>query len=735
MSLLPTIALLAIPTPLKWQPIAPGVWRAQIGAREKLTLLSAANSQPNTAALAKLPKTTNPPIAQSSGEEVYGHTVARIPLKPDEKLFGLGLQMHGSNRRGGVYHLRVDHYSRGQDRLHAPTPFYVSSAGYGVFFNTARPISIYAGVGNRLGDPGNPAPRDRNTDPNWDPQPPSDAVEASVQAPGLEVYLFAGPTPMDALRRFNLFCGSGPLPPRWALGFWHRVPLASTAQDVEKEVAEFDRRGFPLDVIGLEPGWQSKSYPGTFDWSPKRFPDPAGFVKRMEADGVHINLWENPYVSESSKLYAPLKPYFGSHTVWLGAVPDLNDPRAAEIIREHHKRVGVGIGVSGYKIDEVDGFDFWLWPDHARFPSGVPGDQMRQVYGVLWQRELDRLFHESGKRTFGLVRGSNGGAVRFPFAIYSDTYDHREYITGMTSAGLAGVMWCAEARSASSGEEWVRRMQTAVLSHVAQLNAWSDGTKPWSFPGVEEAVKKAMLLRIQLLPYIYTAFAQYHFEGTPVIRAMCLVDGGEETDQYLLGDDLLVAPMFAGSKSRKVRLPKGEWFDYETGAAVGADKTIEVTPALDEIPLFVRDGALIPTLPPGLRAGSPIRDGCLIVRRYGTKQSRGLLYEDDGETFEYENGKFVWRTLTWGDGAEGTGVKAKWKKVGSRRSPQQDRATPHAVIPQGSVFDVPRIAILSVTINVKSRSLWDDAVNTWQERNRRYGKCLVSTTQSLPPWL
>lgn len=682
MPLIPVIALLAFPAPhlLTWQAVMPGVWRAQIGPKENLTLLSAAAAVPRVSAPAKLPKPTGPPInlALTSGDDVFGRSVARIPLRPDEKLYGLGLQMHGSNRRGGVYHLRVDHYSRGQDRLHAPTPFYVSSAGYGVFFNTARPISIYAGVGNRLGAPGNPKPRDRNTDPKWDPQPPSDAVEASVQAPGLEVFLFAGPTPMDALRRFNLFCGGGPLPPRWALGFWHRVPLASTAEDVQREVAEFDRRGFPLDVIGLEPGWQSKSYPGTFDWSEKRFPNPAGFLHEMTSRGIHVNLWENPYVAESSPLDTPLKPYFGSHTVWLGAVPDLNVPRAAQIIRAHHKKVGLDIGVSGYKIDEVDGFDNWLWPDHARFPSGVPGDQMRQVYGVLWQREIDRLFRESGKRTFGLVRGSNGAATRFPFAIYSDTYDHREYVTGITSAALAGVLWCAEARSAANGEEWVRRMQTAVVSHVAQLNAWSEGTKPWSFPGFEAAVKKAILLRIELLPYLYTAFAQYHFEGAPVIRPMSLVDGGEETDQYLLGDDLLVAPMFAGVKTRTIRLPKGRWYDYETGDPAGGGQTIEITPALDKIPMYVRDGALIPTIPARSRAGKAMTESELIVRQYGSKPAAGLLYDDDGETLAYEKGQFTWHRLRWSDGIRGqvnridgvsnaTDCIVVWKRIGSER--------------------------------------------------------------------
>ncbi len=658
-------APLSPPKTLQWDRVAPGVWRATIGRKDKLNLISAAAARPAKDALKKQGDVETPPIDLSlaSGENVAGHAVARIPLLPDEKLYGLGLQMHGSDRRGGVYHLRMDHYSGGKDRLHAPTPLYISSKGYAVFFNTARPISIYAGVGNRLGSPGNPKSRDRNTDPAWEAQPASDAVEASVQAPGMEVFLFAGPTPMDALRRYNLFCGGGALPPRWALGFWHRVPLEASAEEVTRETEEFDRRSFPLDVVGLEPGWQSRSYPGSFVWSEKRFPDPAGFLKKLGDDNLRVNLWENPYVAESSPLYTPLKPFFASHTVWLGAVPDLTIPKAAEIVRQHHKSVGIDLGVSGYKIDEVDGVDVWLWPDHAAFPSGIPGDQMRQIYGVLWQRELETLFEDSGKRTFGLVRGSNGGASRFPFAIYSDTYDHREYVTGITSAGLAGVMWCAEARSASNGEEWVRRMQTAVLSHIAQLNAWADGTKPWSFPGYEEPVKKAMQFRIEILPYLYTAFAQYHYQGTPVIRAMSLVDGGDETDQYLLGDDILVAPMFAGTKSRKVRLPHGEWFDYETGKRVGDGETIEVTPALDKIPLFVRNGALIPTIAPQLRAGTLRKGTPIILRSYGNQTPHGALYDDDGETFAYRKGRYSWFDLSIDK--DGRGVMTKREGDGS----------------------------------------------------------------------
>lgn len=663
---------------IRWTQVAPGVWKGQVGQVDLPTLTSAAGSKPLVDALGSIAKAPGlaPAFAKAHGTTASDFASVRLPLGKEEKLYGLGLQMTGSNRRGGIYHLRVDHYSSGQDRLHAPVPLYVSSRGYAVFFNTSRPCTIYAGVGNRR-DAENPPARDRNTDPKWDAQPPSEFVEANVQGPGLEVLVFEGPSAMNAIQRYNLFCGGGALPPRWALGFWHRTPSLATQAQVTDEVAEFRKRGFPLDVLGLEPGWQSKSYPCSFEWSKERFPDPAKLIKDLGEDGVHVNLWTNPYVAEKSPIFAPLEKYFGSHMVWLGPVPDLALPAAAKVVKTYFKKEHLDVGVSGYKIDEVDGFDNWLWPDHATFPSGLSGLRMRQIYGVLWQRELDSMFRAQGKRTFGLVRGSNGAASRFPFALYSDTYDHREYIAGMVSTGYSGVLWCAEAREAKDGEEWVRRMQTAAVSHIAQLNAWSSGTKPWSFPGYEDAIKKAMLFRTILSPYLYTAFAQYHFEGLPVIRPMALVDGGEEMDQYLLGDDLLVAPMLTGQKTRKVRLPKGNWYDFGTGDLAGNGTSIEITPALDKIPVYVREGALIPTLAEGARHATLSDESEIVVRHYGPGTGRGLLYHDDGTTFDYEAGDSCWLqlvsdgstavTITRISGKRASHFKSKLIQVGGPR--------------------------------------------------------------------
>ena len=273
-----------------------------------------------------------------------------------------------------------------------PVPFYISSRGYGVLFNTARFLKVYVQIGNRKDSPNNPAPVDRVPPPQepasrpWTAQPESDAIEAHLSASGLELIVFAGESLQDVVARYNLYCGGGALPPLWGLGFWHRTISDSTDQQAEAEVEAFVDHDVPLDVLGLEPGWMTRSYPCTFEWQKHRFPEPAQFARRLEDKGIHLNLWENPYISPEGKLYEQLLPYSGSHLVWLGLVPDYTIPEAQEILCRQHAEDHLSIGVSGYKIDEVDGYDHWLWPEHATFPSGTPGETMRQAYGLVMQQ-------------------------------------------------------------------------------------------------------------------------------------------------------------------------------------------------------------------------------------------------------------------------------------------------------------------------------------------------------------
>lgn len=649
---------------MKWEKVLPGVYKSSFGELglnpfnyadpPKASAIDALGDSP-------FPFHSDSIFCQLTKERA----IVRLPLDVTETIYGLGLEFEGINRRGNVYTLKVDHYGGVKGYTHAPVPFYVSSKGYGVLINSSKRVKIYVGNGNRK-DSKKPELIDRTTDSkNWSARPISDAVEASIEGDGLEVYVFCGNSPLEAVQRYNLFCGGGVLPPKWGLGFWHRMHTQSTADDVLDEIENFRKHNFPLDVIGLEPGWQSFAYPCSYDWDKTRFPDPEGFMQKMSEKNIKVNLWENPYVAPSSSLFNSIKPYTGRHTVWLGEVPDYSMPEAQQALLIHHKKNHLDIGVSGYKFDEVDGYDYWLWPDHATFPSGNDAVEIRQLYGLILQNTFDSYFKTNNKRTYGLVRSSYVGASSRNFVLYSDYYDHKGYVTALVNSSLAGILWTPEIRNAKSPEEWIRRFQTVCFSPLMMLNAWASGTKPWSFPDVADIVRDNIELRMKLLPYLYTSFYNYKQQGIPVFRAMVLESGyelkeqlkgnelhGEKnpyaemkkmeaTDQYMMGPSILVAPVFVGEKERTVILPNGNWYDFYTGEFAGNGESISIKAKLEQIPLFVKDGAIIPMLASTNQAEQSIQ-----VRHYGTKENMFELYNDDGESYDYEKGAYTITELT-----------------------------------------------------------------------------------------
>ncbi|MFL5772023.1 MAG: TIM-barrel domain-containing protein, partial [Flavisolibacter sp.] len=258
--------VLKVHSQITWTEVVPGVWKGTVGVPESYDLLKASGVLPNVEALNKMVQSKFPLSANDiSGSIQDNKTYLRFPLQREEQIYGFGLNFQTVHQRGKILQLHVDHYG-GKDngRTHAPTPFYVSSLGYGVFINSARYLNVYAGSGVRKDSENPPVEKDRNTDKTWSSRPYSDAVEILVPAAGVEVYVFAGPTPLDAVRRFNLFNGGGVLPPRWGLGFTQRVKSLYTSEEVKQEADAFKEKGYPLDFIGLEPGWQSRAYPGTF---------------------------------------------------------------------------------------------------------------------------------------------------------------------------------------------------------------------------------------------------------------------------------------------------------------------------------------------------------------------------------------------------------------------------------------------------------------------------------------
>ncbi len=630
---------------LSWEKLLPGTYLTKAGNPSAFNLLSVANTKPRQEAITALGDAPVPiDLKNIEASVVNGRTCLLFPLEKGEQIYGFGLNFKTVAQRGRIFRLHVDHYGKEDNgRTHAPVPFFISSKGYGVLINAARYIDVSVGTAVRKDSKNPPVARDRNTDPTWDAQPYSDNIEMVIPEAGVEMILFTGKNLMEVVQRFNLYCGGGIIPPKWGLGFWQRTPTLYNEEDVRTEAAGFEQNNFPLDVVGLEPGWHSKSYPCTFEWDPGRFPEPKSFIAEMGAKGIHLNLWMNPYLSPGGTLDTQLNKYTGSHTVWCGTVADYTIPEARKIFQDHLVKNQLDLGASGFKIDEVDGFDSWLWPDGATFPSGHDGEQMRQTYGLQLMTLMDEIFRKKNERTYGLIRAANAGSVSYPYVIYNDNYSHKEFITALVNASFSGLLWEPEVRASGSSEEWLRRMQTVCFSPMAMINAWADGTKPWSFPDVYEACQEVAFLRMQLLPYLYSTFAQYYFEGKPPFRAMQLVEGlsasGEIKDQYMVGDNLLVAPLFAGETERKVILPPGTWYDFYTGQAAG-EGTISIAPGLGKIPLFVRDGGIIPMISAIRQTSEWQIQKPLIVRVYGKADGVFDLYNDDGKSFDFENGAY-----------------------------------------------------------------------------------------------
>lgn len=605
----------------QWSPIHPGIWRTTIGTPEKFTPVSSRLVAGKFAPLAALPAVAACPLEAVHSRISTRGTLLRLPLHPQEGIYGFGLQFFSMEHRGKKRVIRVNADPRADTGdSHAPVPFFVSTLGYGVLVDTARYAEFNCG---------NVSPRSRkanaSTPASVDPKytdflQSGDAAQVFIevpQAPGVDIYVFAGPSMLDAVRRYNLFSGGGFVPPEWGLGFWYRASGAAVQQDVESLAQEFRERNMPFDVMGLEPGWHTHAYSCSFVWDHDRFPDPPGFVKKLANIDMKVNLWEHAYTHPTSPMFEALQPHSGDFGVWGGLVPDFAGPEARRIFGEYHAKTFLDIGISGFKFDECDNSDYtggWSFPALSRFPSGIDGEQMHSVFGLRYQHAVWEQYLKRGQETYSLVRSSGALATPYPFVLYSDLYDHRQFIRALVNSGFSGLLWCPEVRDAQSEEDLIRRLQSVVFSPLAMINGWYIANPPWkqldrkknnanefmdNWQGLEAKCREILGWRMQLVPYLRSAFARYAADGTPPFRAL-LLDFPDDPalagvdDEYLMGDRMIVAPMFAGEETRKVVLPAGVWHDFWTGTTVQGGTSFSVPASTEKIPVYVKAGSIVP---------------------------------------------------------------------------------------------------------------------------------------------
>ena len=660
--------------------VSPGVKKISSGVMDKFTPYGFCDESPMTTALSELPEGRLPFQINDIRISITNRgVVVEIPLEDSEKLYGFGLQLGSFNQLGlKIKPIVNDNPLNDLGYTHGPTTFYVSNKGYGILINTARYTTFYCGNTDKLSDHGKAMPatkKDSHSVQELYQQESKAAGNVVVDIPGakgIEVFVFEGPDMKTVMQRYNLFAGGGALPAIWGLGIKYRVKADFNQQQVGKMADYFRNNQIPCDVLGLEPKWQTAAYSCSYVWNKDYFPSPNAFIDTMKNKGFHLNLWEHAFVSPVSPIFEPLKARAGNYLVWNGLVPDFADTAAGNIFARYHENTFVKQGISGFKMDECDnsniafGSNAWSFPELSQFPSGMDGEQMHQLFGLLYQKTIFKIYKKNNLRTYLDVRASNAFASSYPSSLYSDTYDHNQYIRLILNSGFSGMNWSPEVRESKSIKDFMRRSQTAVLSAQTLYNSWYLQNPPWlqinidknnagelmdNAKEVEADIRTLLNFRMSLIPYLYSAFADYHFKGIPPFRALVMdyPDDKKTVDlpnEYMIGNSILAAPLTEMQDERVVYLPEGTWYDFNTNQKYAGGKEYTIKTSLTQLPIFIKGGTILP-LARAIGHVAPDTKFEITCFVYGSTASAATLFEDDGITFDYERGRYNLVSLLW----------------------------------------------------------------------------------------
>lgn len=693
--------------------VFPGVWRVRFGTPERFTPVAIRESAPRVQGFELLPAPKPLPFepGQIRCRITPSRTVVYVPcVEPGEQIYGFGLDPGAYGQKGLRKNLTVCASVVGKTGAsHGPVPFYLSTKGYGVYVDTARvPIVNVARLTPKsaVANEGGSESLKTSEAALYAARSARGRTEVILDLPGdatgVDVYVFAGPTMREAVERYNLFSGGGAVPPLWGLGLKFRAYTRANQALVLKTAQALRRMQIPCDMLGLEPGWQSHAYSCSLAWSKERFPEPEKMIQELQQSGFKLNLWEHAYIHPSSPLFAPLKERAGDFLVWGGLVVDFADPKAAELFASYHEREFVSRGILGFKGDECDKqpptdatpFNF---PYCSRFPSGIDGDQMTQLYGYFYQRALFEPFKARNLRTWSDVRATTALAAPLPFNLYSDAYTFDQYLRQLVNASFTGLLWSPEVRDSASLDELLNRLVLSAFAPQMCLDMWFmphpvweqyDRAKNKANQLLPEAEQKAVAERIRsivdqryiLLPYLYSAFQRYHNEGLPPVRSLLLEFPKDKRlrdvdDAFMFGDSLLAAPFLGETASRKVRLPRGtNWYELKTQRWHRGGSIVTVSGSPGEMPLFVKENSLLPLAEPVQQVG-PSTVFKITVKAFGKNPAPFTLFEDDGTTFDFESGAVNRLVLTWtppeGGNVERTGRFSgrryeivRWESVG-----------------------------------------------------------------------
>lgn len=603
-------------------------------------------------------------------EECYEHGGNIVKMsktsKDGESFYGLGDKATHLNLKGKrLENWATDQYAfhKDQEPLYKVVPFYIGlhhNKAYGVFFdNTFRTYFDFCH-------------ERRNVTSFW------------AEGGEMNYYFFYGPKMSDVVKTYTHLTGKPELPPMWTLGY-HQCKWSYYPESKVKEItSKFRELRIPCDAIYLDIDYMEGFR--CFTWSKEYFPEPKRMVAELAKDGFKTVVIIDPGIKIDKDYWvykeALEKEYFCRRAdgpymkgkVWPGECnfPDYTNPEVREWWAGLFKELIAEIGVKGVWNDmnepavmDVPGKTFPYDVRHDYDGNPCSHRKAHNIYGTQMARAtyegVKRFAYP--KRPFIITRSAYSGAQRYTSSWTGDnvaTWEHlwianiqmqRMSLSGMgfTGSDIGGFA------EQPSGELYARWIQLGVFHPFCRTHSSGDHgeQEPWSFgEEVIDITRKFVELRYQLLPYLYTMFWQYVNEGTPMLKPLVYFDQDDfhthyRTDEFIFGNQILVCPILEpNALGRRMYLPKGNWYNYWTHELVEGKRELWVNTKFDEIPVFIKEGAIIPKYPIQQYVGELQFDELTLDVFYKLGKEKSLVYEDATDGYDYNKGRFSLRTFT-----------------------------------------------------------------------------------------
>ncbi|SFR49259.1 alpha-glucosidase [Robiginitalea myxolifaciens] len=602
-------------------------------------------------------------------EENYehgGNTVKMSKItQPSESFYGMGDKATHTNLKGRRVHNWVtDQYAYGKDQepLYKAVPFFIGlhdNRAYGIFFdNTFRTHFDFSH-------------ERRNITSFW-----ADGGE-------MNYYFFYGPAISRVVQAYTDLTGTPELPPLWSLGY-HQSKWSYYPEKRVKEIArKFRKLKIPCDALYLDIDYMDGFR--CFTWDKKHFPDPKRMISELEEEGFKTVVMIDPGIKvdrEYSVYQEGMEnDYFCKRAdgpvmtgkVWPGpcAFPDYTDPKVREwwagLYESFIKDSGlhaVWNDMNEPAVMEVPTKTAPLDTRHNYDGNPCSHRKAHNIYGM----QMVRATYDGvkkyvfPKRPFVITRAAYAGTQRFACTWTGDnvaTWEHlwianvqvqRMCMSGYSFVG-SDIGGFAEQ---PNGELFARWVQLGVFHPFCRVHSSGDhgDQEPWSFDAeVTGIVRKFIELRYQLLPYLYTMFWRYAKEGVPMLKSLVYYDQEDtqthfRTDEFVFGDHFLVCPIQEpNAKGRRMYIPRGNWYNFWTGELVTGGSERWVASDIDKIPLFIKEGAIIPKYPVQQYVGEKTIEQLTLSVYYKEGDEQSTIYEDAGEGYDYKKGGYSVRNF------------------------------------------------------------------------------------------